>query len=75
MTPTSASRRRHLAGSPFNVPPDTTPVEAWVDRDRVSHDRYGLGYVVAVEGEHAVVVDFGGQQVRIVAPFAKLTKL
>jgi hypothetical protein len=31
--------------------------------------------VVGVEGDVAVIVDFGGQQARITSPFAKLTKL
>ncbi|MDH6132162.1 MULTISPECIES: hypothetical protein [Kitasatospora] len=45
--------------------------------DRVSHDQYGLGRTIAVEGdgEIAVLVDFGSRQVRITKPFAKLFKL
>lgn len=46
--------------------------------DRVVHDTYGLGTVVAVEGrtgEHATV-DFGSEGVRkLVLAFAPLTKL
>ncbi len=34
-----------------------------------------FGRVVGVEGDVAVIVDFGGQQARITSPFAKLTKL
>ena len=44
-------------------------------QDQVTHDKYGLGRVVTVEDDTAVVVDFGTQQVRIATPFAKLTKL
>jgi len=43
--------------------------------DQVTHDRYGLGRVVGVEDDVAVIVDFGGQQARITSPFSKLTKL
>ncbi|MDH6114785.1 hypothetical protein P3T36_001136 [Kitasatospora sp. MAP12-15] len=45
--------------------------------DRVSHDQYGLGRAIAVEGDGdiAVLVDFGSRQVRITKPFAKLFKL
>jgi len=43
--------------------------------DQVTHDRFGLGRVIGVEGDVAVLVDFGAQQARITSPFAKLTKL
>ncbi|MPZ63087.1 MAG: hypothetical protein GEU93_17710 [Propionibacteriales bacterium] len=71
----SAARRRHLPASPFNVQPDAPPVEKFDVRDRVTHDTYGLGRVIAVENEDAVVVDFSAGQMRITTPFPKLTKL
>ena len=43
--------------------------------DRVTHDRYGLGSVVGIEREVAVLVDFGIQRVRITTPYTKLNKL
>ncbi|MEO3854200.1 hypothetical protein ABGB08_04780 [Acrocarpospora sp. B8E8] len=43
--------------------------------DQVTHDRYGLGVVIGVEDEIAVLVDFGSQQERITTPFHKLYKL
>ena len=43
--------------------------------ERVTHDRYGLGRVVSVEGDQAVVVDFGASQIRLVRPFDKLSTL
>ena len=43
--------------------------------ERVIHDKYGLGRVVSVETDQAVVVDFGDPQVRLVRPFPKLSKL
>ena len=67
--------RRHLASSPFAPPVQPSPDEAFTESDRVSHDRYGLGRVVRVEGATAVVVDFGEARMRIPAPFMKLTKL
>ncbi|MCO5968305.1 hypothetical protein [Actinoallomurus soli] len=69
-----AATRRHLPTSPFKAPP-VTPVEEFAVRDKVSHDRYGLGVVTAVEDGVAVSVDFGSQTERIPAPYAKLFKL
>lgn len=43
--------------------------------DRVVHDRYGLGVVIGVEEDIAVLVDFRPRQERITAPYPKLTKL
>jgi hypothetical protein len=69
-----AGARRHLPNSPFK--PDVVPtVETFVLDERVSHDKYGLGRVVSVEGEQAVVVDFGESRVRLFTPFDKLNKL
>lgn len=73
MKPRSATQRRPLAGSPFNLQP-VQAIEQFSVQDRVTHDKYGLGRVVIAE-EAAVTVDFGSHQVRIVSPFNKLTKL
>jgi hypothetical protein len=70
-----AVTRRHLPTSPFSAPPEAPPVEQFAVDDRVSHDKYGLGQVVGVEDDTAVLVDFGTQKVRIPAPYAKLFKL
>jgi hypothetical protein len=67
--------RRHLPTSPFAAPPAPPPVEQFAIDDRVSHDKYGLGVVVGVEEDSAVLVDFGTQKVRIPAPYPKLFKL
>lgn len=70
-----AGSRRHLASSPFQ-PPVAATVAVFEEDERVTHDKYGLGRVVSVEGDQAVVVDFGnGLQVRLMRPFAKLNKL
>ena len=70
----TAAARRPLPGSPFATPAPR-PLEHFSVRDRVSHDRYGLGSVISVEEEVAVVVDFGSRQLRIPAPYTKLNKL
>ena len=53
----------------------TPPVERFDVLDQVTHDSYGLGRVQLVEDDTAVVVAFGSRQVRIMWPYAKLTKL
>lgn len=69
-----AGSRRHLASSPFK-PPVPQVVPTFVVDERVTHDKYGLGRVVKVEGDLAVVVDFGSNQVRLTRPFDKLSAL
>jgi hypothetical protein len=71
-----AATRRYIPGSPFNnFPEPVRHVESYALNDQVTHDRYGLGVVIGVEGELAVLVDFGTQQARITTPYHKLTKL
>ena len=71
-----AATRRYIPGSPFNnFPEPVRHVETYALNDQVTHDRYGLGVVIGVEGELAVLVDFGSQQERITTPYNKLTKL
>lgn len=70
-----AATRRHLPTSPFKPPPPAPPAEKFAPQDQVTHDKYGLGRVMRVENDTAVVIDFGTQQVRIKTPCAKLTKL
>jgi predicted 2-oxoglutarate/Fe(II)-dependent dioxygenase YbiX len=67
--------RRHLPSSPFKPPPEDPPVEQYELDDLVTHDKYGLGRVILVEGDTAVVVDFTTRKVRIMTPFARMTKL
>ncbi|BDH14580.1 hypothetical protein HOK021_57590 [Streptomyces hygroscopicus] len=43
--------------------------------DRVTHDEHGLGRVIGIEDEVAVLVDFGSVQARIMSPYSKLAKL
>lgn len=68
-------RRRNLPGSPFNVPVIEEPVEVYELQDLVTHDKYGLGSILQVEDQTAVLVDFGTHQARVVLPCAKLSKL
>lgn len=75
MKPARAATRRPLPTSPFKAPPAPPPVEIFAVDDRVSHDKYGLGLVIAVEEDVAVLVDFGAEQRRITSPYPKLFKL
>lgn len=75
MKPARAASRRFLPGSPFNVPPVELPVEQYAVLDQVTHDKYGLGLVTLVDDDEALIVDFGPRRVRILPPFARLTKL
>ena len=71
----STGNRRHLPSSPFKPPPEAPPVEQYELDDMVTHDKYGLGRVILVEGDTAVVVDFAPRKGRITRPFARMTKL
>jgi hypothetical protein len=70
-----AAVRRPLPGSPFAAPPAAPPAEQFAEQDQVTHDKYGLGRVISVEGDAALVIDFGSRPVRITMPCAKLTRL
>ncbi|MGC0204772.1 hypothetical protein [Streptomyces levis] len=69
-----AAHKRHLPTSPFAAPVAPTPKHFAVG-DQVTHDMYGLGRVVGVEDGIAALVDFGSAQMRILSPYAKMTKL
>jgi hypothetical protein len=71
--PRLAARRRP-PGSPFNAPAPAGPDETFAVHDQVTHDKYGLGVILAVEDD-AVLVDFRPHQRRITLPCGKLTKL
>ncbi|GAA1273945.1 hypothetical protein GCM10009665_71960 [Kitasatospora nipponensis] len=69
----SAAPRRPLPTSPFRTATPPPPKHFGLG-DRVTHDQYGLGRVISIEGDGrvAVLVDFGSRQERISTPFAKL---
>ena len=68
--------RRPVPGSPFNKPAvDEPPAEEYALQDQVTHDRYGLGRVVALEDESSLIVDFGSRVTRIRLPCPRMTKL
>ncbi|MEV7431593.1 MULTISPECIES: hypothetical protein [unclassified Nocardioides] len=73
MSPSHRARPRHLASSPFKPEPELVVEQYDVD-DRVSHDAHGLGRVVAVDSA-AVIVDFGSTNIRVPAPFTRMSKL
>ena len=66
--------RPQLPGSPFNAPAPARPAQTFAIRDQVTHDTYGLGVILGLDGD-AVLVDFRPQHRRIPLPCAKLTKL
>ncbi|MGE7435535.1 MULTISPECIES: hypothetical protein [Kitasatospora] len=75
MTKFSAGRRP-LPTSPFKTRAEA-PRKHFAIGDRVTHDGYGLGRVIAVEGDGdiAVLVDFGSRQERITQPYTAMFKL
>ena len=73
MATTSQHPRPRPSSSPF-LPHREPTVEEYELDDRVSHDSYGLGRVVGVDGGGATV-DFTSRTVRIPTPFRKMTKL
>jgi hypothetical protein len=66
-----AQAPRYLPGSPFNAPAPVRPTEMFAVSDRVTHDKYGLGVILAVQ-DNAVLVDFRPHQRRIPLPCTKL---
>lgn len=70
-----AGNRRYFASSPFKPPPEPLSPEHFELNDMVTHDKYGLGRVILVEGDTAVVVDFAPRKIRVVTPFARMSKL
>ncbi|MEO3766117.1 hypothetical protein [Streptomyces sp. B8F3] len=70
----ASAPRRHLPTSPFDAPAVPT-VKSFAPGDRVTHDRYGLGTIVAAEEGVAMLVDFGSRQVRVTAPYDHMEKL
>ncbi|MFF7632921.1 hypothetical protein ACFZB9_07190 [Kitasatospora sp. NPDC008050] len=72
----SAAVRRPLPTSPFK-PRVEAPPKRFAVGDRVTHDTYGLGRAIGVEGDSdiAVLVDFGSRQERITQPYTRMFKL
>jgi hypothetical protein len=76
MKPREPRPRQFLPNSPFNRREEPLPpAPVYAMDDRVTHDRYGLGRVIALEGTTSVVVDFGTETRRINLPTAKLAVL
>jgi hypothetical protein len=71
-----ARPRRIIPGSPFNKPAQPEPpAEEYAVQDQVTHDRYGLGRVLALEDETSLIVDFGSRVTRIRLPCTRMSKL
>jgi hypothetical protein len=75
MKPARAVTRRYLPSSPFKEPAAGPPPEQFAVDDRVTHDERGLGRVIGVEEDIAVLVSFGSSELRVTSPYSKLTKL
>ena len=75
MKPARAATRRFLPTSPFKPPPAAPPADQFAVQDQVNHDKYGLGRVISVEDDTALVINFGTHRVRITTPCDKLIKL
>jgi hypothetical protein len=75
MTPPRAASRRYFPTSPFKPPPAPPPADVFAVQDQVTHDKYGLGRVMSIEDGTSVVIDFHTHRVRILTPYARLTKL
>jgi len=80
VAPQQTGPRRHLPNSPFNAARERAAAAAVFERipvgERVSHERHGLGRVVALSGESDVIVDFGGgDRRRVSLASSKLERL
>ena len=73
--PERSGSRRFIVGSPFNSPAPAPPDEEYAVQDQVTHDRYGLGRIITLEGDTSVVVDFGSRVMRIRLPCPRMSKL
>ncbi|WP_345207285.1 hypothetical protein [Fodinibacter luteus] len=73
MTTSPGTPRARHASSPFQPHPEPR-IEQFALDDRVTHDTYGMGRVVGVDGGGATV-DFSDRTVRISTPFRRMTKL
>lgn len=71
---TSQRPRRHLASSPFAPKPEIVD-EVYEAGARVSHDSFGLGRVLSVQGSNSVQVDFGKGSVHVPLPCRSMTAL
>jgi hypothetical protein len=71
---TSPRRRRYHASSPFQAGPEVID-EVYEVGARVSHDTYGLGRIVSLQGTQSAQVDFGEGAKHIPLPCAKMTNL
>lgn len=75
MNPRSAASRPLLASSPFSSSVAVAPAETYAPNDRITHDRHGLGVVVSLYGDNAMIVDFGQCRRQVAIPNPRVTKL
>lgn len=70
----TSSSRQHLSASPF-PPPLEVDHPTYALGERVCHDTYRLGRVIALEGTTAVSIDFGSFTRRVTLPASRLFAL
>lgn len=76
MKPTRPGSRSHLPNSPFNAGRQVAAAEPIPVGAQVSHDRHGLGRVLALDGPAAIIVDFGqGNRRRVALDSPRLERL
>jgi hypothetical protein len=71
---TSPRKRRYHASSPFQAGPEIVH-EVYEVGARVSHDTYGMGRIVSLQGTQSAQVDFGEGPKHIPLPCAKMSAL
>ena len=69
-----APRRKFHASSPFQ-PQAVEPDAVYEVSARVSHDTYGLGRIVSIQGTRSAQVDFGDQVRHVPLPCRALVSL
>jgi hypothetical protein len=71
---TSPRKRRYHASSPFQAGPEVVH-EVYEVGARVSHDTFGMGRIVSLQGTSSAQVDFGDGPKHIPLPCAKMSAL
>lgn len=71
---TSPRQRRYHPSSPFQAKPEVD-AEVYEVGARVSHDTYGMGRIISIQGTTSAQVDFGEGAKHIPLPCTKMTAL
>ncbi|WP_375002788.1 hypothetical protein [Aeromicrobium sp. CTD01-1L150] len=71
---TTPRPRRYHPSSPFQAPPEVVH-HTYSVGERVSHDTWGLGRVISLEADGALVAEFADATRRITLPTSKMEAL